>query len=104
MKLYGKTGILHTTNKIAFVYIILCENGHYYTGYTVDLEKRFEQHKLGNVKYTRAFKPIKILQSWSFPTKSEAMKVEYWIKQQSRKRKTYFIENPTELILSFKKK
>lgn len=83
---------------MAYVYIILCENNSYYTGYTTDLERRFEVHKAGKVKYTRAFKPVRILQSWEFETKSEAMRVEYFIKQKTRKQKELFIRNPKELI------
>lgn len=83
---------------MAYVYILLCENGSYYTGYTIDIKKRYAQHEAGKVKYTRAFKPIKILQSWSFKTKSEAMKAEYWIKQQAKKQKAVFINQPDLLI------
>jgi putative endonuclease len=86
---------------MAYVYILLCENGSYYTGYTTNLERRLDEHKSGKAKYTRAFKPVKILQSWEFETKSEAMKVEYWIKQKSRKQKEAFIQNPENLIIQF---
>ena len=86
---------------MAYVYIILCENNSYYTGYTTDINRRFEAHKSGKVKYTRAFKPVKILQSWEFETKSEAMKVEYWIKQKSRKQKEEFVKNPESLISQY---
>ena len=83
--------------KKAFVYILLCENGSFYTGYTTDLEKRFKAHQDGKVKYTRAFKAVKMLQYWEFDSKSEAMKAEYFIKQQSRKKKEEFIQNPSLL-------
>jgi len=76
---------------MAFVYILLCENGSYYTGYSTDVERRFKQHLAGKVKYTRAFKPIRILCTWEFSTKSDAMKYEYFIKKQPRKTKERLI-------------
>lgn len=45
-----------------WVYMLLCENNTYYTGYTNNLEKRYQSHVGGNggCKYTRSFKPLKI--------------------------------------------
>ena len=43
-----------------WVYILLCNNNNYYTGYTTDLNKRYDAHLKGKgAKYTRSFKPIK---------------------------------------------
>lgn len=83
-----------------YVYILLCENGHYYTGYTNNLERRYQEHLSGssNCKYTQSFKPIKILQAWRFTEKSQAMRVEYFIKQLSKKSKVRLVSNPHELI------
>ena len=53
-------------NKSYWVYILLCENNTYYTGYTDNFEKRYQSHieGSGGCKYTRSFRPIKIAQSW----------------------------------------
>lgn len=85
-----------STRKTYVVYILECENGHYYTGYTDNLTKRFQAHCDGTsrCKYTRAFKPIRIAQSWSVPDKSQAMRFEYAIKQLSRQEKEIIIKNP----------
>ena len=66
-----------------WVYILLCENGYYYTGYTSDLEKRYAARIEGIVsKYTRSFKPVNIAQSWKITGgKSLAMKIENPIKK-----------------------
>lgn len=65
-----------------FVYILLTERGTLYCGYTDDVEKRFEKHLSGKgAKYTKANKPVKIVYTKEFPTKSEAMKEEYRIKK-----------------------
>lgn len=64
-----------------YTYILLTEKNTYYCGYTDNLEKRFEKHKLGlAAKYTRAFKPVKIAYYKEFDTKTEAQKEEYRIK------------------------
>lgn len=49
-----------------WVYMLLCENNSYYTGYTNNLGKRYQSHVdgTGGCKYTRSFKPLKIAQFW----------------------------------------
>jgi putative endonuclease len=75
-----------------FVYIIECLDNSYYTGYTTDLVKRFELHKLGKgAKYTRAKKAKKLVYFEEFLTKEEAMKREYEIKQFKREDKEKLI-------------
>ncbi len=81
-------------NKKYYTYILLTEKGTYYCGYTDNVEKRFEMHKEGKgAKYTRANKPIKIVYSKEFPTKSEAMKEEIRIKSLSHAQKTELINS-----------
>jgi len=81
-----------------WVYILLCENGAYYTGYTNDLEARYQQHLSGKgAKYTRSFKPIKIVQSWEVADKSTAMKMEAQLKKLTRKEKEEMILNHSTL-------
>lgn len=68
-------------SKKYYTYILLTEKNTYYCGYTDNVEKRFEKHKLGlAAKYTRAFKPVKIAYVREFETKQEAQKEEYRIK------------------------
>jgi putative endonuclease len=79
-----------------YIYILKCADGTLYTGYTTDIEKREDEHngigesasakKLG-AKYTRSRRPVKLIYSEQFATKSEAMKREYEIKQLSRTEK-----------------
>lgn len=88
------------TNTKHWVYILLCENNTYYTGYTVDLKKRYQLHISGKAsKYTRSFKPIKIAQSWEIISgKKTAMQIERYIKKLSRKQKEFFINQPENLL------
>ena len=81
-----------------WIYILECENGNYYTGYTKDIEKRYQQHLKGRVKYTRSFKPIRIAQCWQlFDEVGIALKIERFIKKQDRKTKEIFINQPEKL-------
>ena len=76
-----------------YVYIIECTNGSYYTGYTTDLERRYQEHVAGSnkCKYTRAFPPRALLAHWCFDSKNEALSFEYALKQKSRKEKDQLI-------------
>ena len=66
-----------------FAYVLLCENGTLYRGYTNDLEKRFAIHKSGKgAKYTRMHKPVEILYSEEFETKIDAIKRERYFKSK----------------------
>lgn len=80
-----------------YTYMLLIENNSLYCGYTDDVEKRFQAHLEGKgAKYTRAHKPVKIVYTKEFDTKSEAMKEEYRIKHLSRSEKLALI-NVTNL-------
>lgn len=75
-----------------YTYILLVENNSLYCGYTDDVEKRFKAHLEGRgAKFTRAHKPVKIVYTKEFSTKSEAMKEEYRIKHLSHKEKLMLI-------------
>ena len=84
-----------------WVYILNCENGTFYTGYTTDVAKRYQSHVAGTggCKYTRSFKPLGIAQSWRvLGSKSEALKLEAYIKKLSRQQKIQLIEQPQTLV------
>ncbi len=79
-----------------FVYIILCADNTLYTGYTTDIEKRMLEHngtgdtkaaRSAGAKYTRGRRPITLVYSEKFKTRSEAMQREYAIKQLPRQEK-----------------
>ena len=80
-----------------FVYILECSNGRYYTGYTVDLQKRFDEHTSARngAKFTRSFKPEKIVASWKITgNRGNAMKVEAFIKSLPKREKVVITDNP----------
>lgn len=72
-----------------FVYILECADGSLYTGITTDLERRIEEHnssKLG-AKYTKARRPVKLVYSKKFVSRSRASIEEARIKKLSREEK-----------------
>jgi putative endonuclease len=76
-----------------FVYILLCENGSLYTGFSDDPERRFTDHENGKGgKYTRSFKPVKIIHLEKYNTKQEALKRECKIKGWSREEKIRILQ------------
>ena len=76
-----------------FVYILECADKTLYTGYTTDLEKRLLSHNTSKTgaKYTRARRPVILIYSEKFKTKSAALKRELAIKQMTRKEKVNLI-------------
>ena len=76
-----------------YTYIVKCRDGTYYTGWTNDIDKRMEAHNSGKgAKYTKTRRPVELVHLEEFPTKEEAMKREYAIKQMTRKAKEKLIE------------
>lgn len=84
---------------MCYTYIIRCKNNSLYTGYTTDIERRMKEHKNGiNSKYTKAkgFEKLEIY--FESNSKSEAMKLEAYIKKLTRNKKLWLISNPTLFI------
>ena len=79
-----------------FVYILKCADGTLYTGYARDVKKRVSEHngksKIEGAKYTRSRRPVKLLYSEEFTSRSDAQQREYAIKQLSRPQKQQLIK------------
>jgi len=87
-----------------WVYILSCSNGNYYTGYTTDLARRYQEHLAGTAKckYTRSFKPTGLAQAWVVKeSKVTALKMEAFIKKLPRSEKEQLILKPTLLSQQF---
>jgi putative endonuclease len=85
---------------VYWVYMLECENGSFYTGYTKDMQARYLQHLngKGGAKYTRANKPVRIARCWQLKgSVGMAMKIEYFIKSKKRREKELLVENPESL-------
>jgi putative endonuclease len=72
-----------------YVYILKCKDATLYTGITTDLKRRIAEHNSSDLgaKYTRARRPVKLVWSKKFKTRSSAARMEYKIKQLSREEK-----------------
>ncbi|MGE5041659.1 MAG: GIY-YIG nuclease family protein [Candidatus Levyibacteriota bacterium] len=71
-----------------FVYILLCDNNALYTGSSNDPERRFKEHQSGQgAKYTKLYKPLRILYTEAAGNRGTALKRELEIKSWTRKRK-----------------
>lgn len=82
-----------------YVYIIKCGDDSLYTGWTNNLEKRFNDHCSGKgAKYTRGRGPLELVYYETYEDKSIAMKREYAIKKLRREEKEKLIEKFEESI------
>lgn len=82
-----------------YTYILKCSDNTFYTGWTTDLKKRLAVHNSGKgAKYTRARLPVSLVYYEEFPTKQEAMRREYAIKQLSRREKESLITSHSCLL------
>lgn len=80
-----------------YIYILKCEDGSLYTGITGDIKKRLTQHyfkKKEAAKYTKSHQVKELMGLWTVPDKSQALKVERYIKSQTRKDKEQIIAKP----------
>lgn len=78
-----------------FIYILECQDGTLYTGWTVNVEKRMAVHNRGKgAKYTRSRLPVVLKYVEEAASKREALQREYFIKQLSRAEKLNLIRKP----------
>jgi len=72
--------------KLVGVYILRSQrNNRYYVGSTIDLYRRLEQHKNGQVKATKYLLPIKLVFFQKYNDIQQARRAEYKIKKLKRK-------------------
>lgn len=76
------------------VYILRTSSNTLYIGQTNNLEKRLKEHKSKKdvgAKYMKYFFSFKLVYSEEYPTRSEAMKREWQLKQLTKKKKEALI-------------
>ncbi len=77
-----------------FVYLVRCRDGSLYCGMTNDLQKRIAAHNNGTgAKYTKARRPVELVYSEELPSRSDALKREYAVKQLTRIEKDALIRS-----------
>ena len=81
-------------NKTWSVYLIKCSDNSLYCGVTNNLEHRLIKHNKGIAsKYTRARLPVELTAFINNLTKSEAYKIEYWVKKLPASKKITALED-----------
>ena len=77
-----------------YVYILLCRDGSFYTGYTKNLDERTKLHEGGKgARYTRMHKPERVAYVELFNSRAKAMKREKAIKKLSHQQKLNLINS-----------
>lgn len=86
-----------------YLYILQCADKTFYTGITVDLKRRIAEHNSSTLgaKYTRGRRPVKIIFSQKFRTRSTASKAESHIKRLSRREKLDVVKKDLEGLKKF---
>ena len=75
------------------VYLLRCDDGSYYTGYTSNLDSRLRSHETGRgARYTRMRRPRKIAYLEKFSTRLAAMRRERQIKRLTHRQKRQLAE------------
>lgn len=89
-----------------YIYMLRCENNSIYTGITTDVERRMQEHFSQCekcAKYTLSHKAQKLESVWETENKILASKLEFRIKQLTKKQKEELIvKNNLEELLSEK--
>ena len=81
------------------MYILLCSDGSYYTGSTIDLERRLEQHQNGEgANHTKKRLPVTLVYYEEYPRIDTAFYREKQIQGWSRKKKEALIEDNGNLL------
>ncbi len=76
-----------------FLYLIRCRHGRLYTGITIDVERRFEEHKSSDKKgskYLRGKAPLELVMKKRIGSKGMALKIEAKVKKLSKLKKEMF--------------
>lgn len=76
------------------MYVLECADETLYTGITTDLERRLYEHNqtCRGAKYTRCRRPVALVASWDYESRSEAASAEWRFKQLTREAKLNHIE------------
>jgi putative endonuclease len=80
--------------KSYYVYLLLCDDGSYYTGYTNNVASRFERRTKGRgARYTRIRRPKRVVYVEEFRTRGAATRREQQIKDLSHREKYELVTN-----------
>ena len=92
----SSTGLNSEEVKSWFIYILRCADNSLYTGITLDVSKRLDQHNGINkngAKYTKARRPVKLVYQETSLSRSDASKREHAIKSLKKSEKESLIRS-----------
>ena len=79
---------------VYYVYILLCGDGSFYTGYTKNLAQRAAQHANGSgARYTKSHGVERLAYSETYGTRAEAMRRERAIKKLRHQQKQQLVNS-----------
>ncbi|MFA7688337.1 MAG: GIY-YIG nuclease family protein [Moheibacter sp.] len=82
-----------------YMYILICNDGSYYTGSTNNLEFRLQQHQNGEgANHTKKRLPVKLIYYEEYPRIDLAFYREKQVQGWSRKKKEALINGTPELL------
>lgn len=87
-----------------YLYIVENSLGHYYTGISTDIKRRFNEHQSGGIKCAKALRgksPLSLKYCMLLGGHSEALKAEIWVKKLSRQAKQKLINGKLEPDFEF---
>ncbi len=88
----------------AWVYILECADGSYYTGSSNNLILRLAEHEAGEGgRYTSGRLPVVLVYLCEFTTEHDAFLRERQIKGWSRRKKEALIRNDFDALIEFSK-
>lgn len=77
-----------------YCYIVECADGTYYTGWSMDPERRVRQHNAGHgARYTRSRRPVRLIYVEPQADRAAAMRRERVIKKLSHAQKNALASN-----------
>jgi putative endonuclease len=78
-----------------YLYIIKCRDKTLYAGITTDLQRRIKEHNSGKLgaKYTRGRRPVRLVYSRIFKSRSAALVEECRVKKLAKKEKLKLVKN-----------
>lgn len=84
-----------------FVYLLRCKDHSLYCGITTDIKRRVSEHNSGKgAKYiVPARRPAKCVWKQKAGEKSDALKLEYWIKRRGTEAKESIVKKKTKVAL-----
>ncbi|WP_458040246.1 MULTISPECIES: GIY-YIG nuclease family protein [Bacteria] len=84
---------------MGFVYILRCADGTFYVGSTTELDRRVQQHAVGEgAAYTRTRRPVQLMWSAEFARIDEAFAWEKRIQGWSHDKRAALIEGGLDAV------